>query len=250
MSASSESFHRDQRAAQRPIWREAFVGLDWLALHASPVYYGWGVPRGDRSAVVLVPGFMGTDHYLYELYYWLRRVGYRPYMSGIGLNADCLDLLVDRLLQTVEKAAAETGGKVHLVGHSLGGVLTRSIATSKPECIASVATLGSPYRGVSSHPMVLKIAELVRARIHRESNGGPPDCYTGFCRCEAVNALASPFPTCVREAAIYTKSDGIVDWHSCINNDPRTDYEVSGTHVGLAFNPTVYSILARHLAKR
>jgi pimeloyl-ACP methyl ester carboxylesterase len=251
MSASSEPFHREQLPASRPIWREAFVGLDWLALHSSPVYYGWGVPRGDRSAVVVVPGFMGTDHYLYELYDWLRRIGYRPYLSGIGLNADCLDLLVDRLLQTMKKATAETGGKVHLIGHSLGGILSRSVAASEPESVASIATLGSPFRGIRSHPMVLQMAELVRQRIKRERNNvRPPECYTGFCHCGAVEALAAPFPAAVRQAAIYTRSDGIVDWRSCVSEVTKANYEVAGTHVGLAFNPTVYSILARHLANR
>ena len=36
--------------------------------------------------------------------------------------------------------------------------------------------------------------------------------------------------------AIYTTTDGVVDWRCCINED-GTDVEVPGTHVGLAFNP-------------
>jgi len=136
-----------------------------MALRASPVFYGLGVPRGDRSAVVVIPGFLGTDFYLQELYYWLRRVNYRPYMSGIGRNAECLDLLVGRLSQTIKKAAAETGGKVHLIGHSLGGVLARSAAVRLPGLVASVITLGSPFRGIQSHPIVLQTADRVRARV-------------------------------------------------------------------------------------
>jgi hypothetical protein len=60
------------KALTLPLWREAFTGIDWLALKASPVFYGLGIPRGDNSPVVLIPGFMGNDWYLLELYFWLK----------------------------------------------------------------------------------------------------------------------------------------------------------------------------------
>ena len=44
-TAPSASFNRDTEAARLPIWREMLAGLDWLALHASPIFYGIGVPR-------------------------------------------------------------------------------------------------------------------------------------------------------------------------------------------------------------
>jgi hypothetical protein len=53
-TAPAPSFSRDQQPASVPLWRESLFGLDWLALRASPVFYGIGVPRGDGSAVVLV----------------------------------------------------------------------------------------------------------------------------------------------------------------------------------------------------
>ena len=56
-----------------PIWRETFLGVDWVKLRASRVYYGIGVPKGDKSAVILVPGFMGYDYYMVELFAWLWR---------------------------------------------------------------------------------------------------------------------------------------------------------------------------------
>ncbi|MGH9802568.1 MAG: hypothetical protein ACRD82_19560, partial [Blastocatellia bacterium] len=90
-STSPVIFHRGMQSAERPIWNEAMLGLDWLALRTSPVFYGFGVPRGNGSAVIVVPGFLGTDYYLWEMNLWLRRIGYKAYMSGIGWNADCLE---------------------------------------------------------------------------------------------------------------------------------------------------------------
>ncbi len=254
MSKPLVSFHKEFQTADRPIWLEALAGIDWLALHASPVYYGLGAPRGNRSAVVVVPGFLGTDLYLTEMYYWLRRIGYSPYFSGIGWNADCLNTLVGRLLKTVERAHKETGKRVHLIGHSLGGVLSRSAAEKRPDLIASIITLGSPFRGVRSHPIVLETSKIVRTKIlsARKGKAGYPDtypeCYTGFCTCDAVMCLQN-FSESVQQTAIYTKTDGIVDWRVCIHEDPKMNFEVRATHVGLAFNPAVYSIMAKQLSK-
>ncbi|MET0850426.1 MAG: hypothetical protein ABW020_04770, partial [Candidatus Rokuibacteriota bacterium] len=111
---TSWTFDRVERTAAVPLWREALFGVDLVSLHASPTFFGCGVPRGDGSAVVLVPGFLGSDWYLLDLYYWLRRMGYRAYLSRMGRNAECLDVLMGRLLATLDTARAETAGKVHL----------------------------------------------------------------------------------------------------------------------------------------
>jgi triacylglycerol lipase len=247
-----ESFRvaRDRQPVSVPLWRELLAGVDWFSLRLSPVFYGVGVPRGDGSAVVLVPGFLGTDSYLRELHFWLQRIGYRPYMSGIGRNADCLDFLMDRLFVTIDEAYSTTGNRVHVVGHSLGGILARSAATRRPDLVASVITLASPFRGIRSHPLVLDASERVRAQIiRRDPTRGERACYTGDCTCPTVSAWGQPFPSAVSQLAIYTRTDGIVDWRFCINDDPENDAEVVGTHVGLAFNPFAYRLIATRLAR-
>lgn len=250
MSTYPNAFYRDQKPALRPIWRESFVALDWIALHTAPVFYGLGVPRGDGSAVITVPGFMATDLYLQELHCWLRRIGYRPYLSKIGRNADCLDVLVDRLFETIQKAYDETHGTVHLIGHSLGGVLALSATALRPDIVASVITLGAPFRGLRSHPMVLEMSKMVRDRIRvTRRDETRPACFTGYCDCSAVSALQIPCPHPISHTAVYTKTDGIVDWRVCVNDDPATNVEVQSTHVGLVFNPWVYELIAKRLAK-
>ena len=74
-------FHPETNADVSP-FTEVLAGVEALLLHVSPVYYGFGVPRGDGSAVVVIPAFLGFDLYLVELFEWLRRVGYSPFFSG------------------------------------------------------------------------------------------------------------------------------------------------------------------------
>jgi len=240
----------DEVEAAVSLWGEALFGVEAFLLRASPAYYGFGIPRGDASGVVIIPGFLGTDAYLMEMYGWLRRIGYRSYFSGIGLNAECPNLLIRRHLDaTIEKARQETGQPVHLIGHSLGGIIARSAAAQRPNDVASVITLGSPFRGTVAHSRVLRAAELVRKKILVEHGPGVlPECYTGRCTCQFVDSLRRDFPPDIAETAIYTKTDGVVDWRYCITDNPEVDFEVPGTHIGLAFNPAVYDLIARRLA--
>lgn len=250
MSETRYQMHEENVEADVSMWQEALFGVEMLMLRAAPAYYGLGVPRGDGSGVLVIPGFLGTDLYLMEMYAWLRRIGYHSYFSGIGLNAECPNLLIRRHLnETIDRARRETGRKVHLVGHSLGGIIARSAASQRPDDVASVITLGSPFRGTVAHSRVLRAAEIVRKNILR--NNGPgvlPACYTGRCTCDFLDSLKRDLPRSIGATAIYTRTDGVVDWHYCITDDPAVNFEVPGSHIGLAFNPAVYDIIAKRLA--
>jgi pimeloyl-ACP methyl ester carboxylesterase len=232
------------------MWQEAMVGVELLLLHAAPAYYGLGLPRGNGSGVVIIPGFLANDVYLMEMYAWLKRIGYQPYYSGIGWNADCPNLLISRRLnETIEQARAETGRKLHLIGHSLGGIMARSAAANRPQDVASVITLGAPFRGTSMHPRIESMVNQVREQILRNNREKVlPNCYTSRCTCSFMDYLRKKMPAGIAETAIYTRTDGLVDWKYCITENPANDFEVTGTHLGMVFNPSIYRIIAHRLA--
>jgi triacylglycerol lipase len=58
----------------------------FAALRRDPIYRGHEQPRGHGEPVLLIPGFLGGDWMLLVLARWLRRLGYRPYLSGIHVN--------------------------------------------------------------------------------------------------------------------------------------------------------------------
>ena len=91
---------------------------------------------------------------------------------------------------------------------------------------------------------------MVRRRIlSKHGRDVLPDCYTGHCSCAFLDSLRHSMPASVAETAVYSESDGVVDWHYCKTDRPDADFEVSGTHIGLVFNPSVYSIIAERLAQ-
>jgi len=241
---------KEQEFIHPPIWQEWLAGVELAFLQVSPVYWGYGIPHGDGSAVVLIPGFLGTDLYLTHFAIWLRRIGYKTFYSGIRLNADCPNLLLRRNLNdAIQQASESTEGKIHLIGHSLGGSLARAAAAQIPEHIASVITLGAPIRGIGARASVMSAAEMVRKQIiQRHGPAVLPNCYTSRCTCEFFDCLKGEFPKSVRQTAIYTKSDGILDWRVCRTGDPSVDCEVSATHIGMVFSPLVYSLVAKKLA--
>jgi triacylglycerol lipase len=250
MKSSRRISLKQPELTQFPVWQEWLAPIELAFLQVSPIYWGYGIPHGDGSAVVLVPGFLGTDLYLTQLAIWLRRIGYKTFYSGIPLNADCPNLLIQRnLSDAMENAREATKGKVHLIGHSLGGSLARAAAIQMPQRVASVITLGAPIRGIAARASVLNAAEMVRKQIlEKHGRGVLPNCYTAKCTCEFSESIKGDFPKSVRQTAIYTKKDGILDWRVCQTGDPSVDVEVSATHIGMVFSPLVYSVVAQRLA--
>ena len=231
-----------------PIFSEPLCVLEFLALRISPEYYGYAIPHGNGSAVVIIPGLLGMDLHLFELHGWLRRIGYVPYYSGFGLAADCPNHLSQQLDETIDLAYAETGRRVHLIGHSLGGIFARSAAVRRPKRIASVITLGSPYRGLAVHSLILTVSNAVRGWIRDARPEVPVHCGSSRCHCDFGRSLGQRWPPSVRQTAVYTKCDGLVDWRYCLSGKPEIDIEVIGTHIGLPVNATVFRHIAARLA--
>ena len=75
-----------------------------------------------------------------------------------------------------------------------------------------------------------------------------PHCYTGRCTCNFVDSLRRKVPDSMLQTAIYTRYDGVLDWRFCKTEKTGQDFEVRGTHIGMAFNSAAYSIIARRLA--
>ena len=122
--------------------------VEFSALMADPIFWGWGAPRGDGHSVLALPGLGGGDGYLRPLRGWLRRIGYRPVDSGLEVNPGWSEDLLDELTGLVEQEFRRSGAKLTIIGHSLGGVFGYVIAAHQPHMVRQLITLGSPLRFV------------------------------------------------------------------------------------------------------
>ena len=109
-------------------------------------------------------------------------------------------------------------------------------------------TLGSPLHVVRAHPALLDIAKLLAVLIPERHGTARGHHHDATCSCEFAEALRRPFPARIAHTAIYSRRDGVVDWHTACDGDPATDVEVHSTHVGMIINEEVYRAIAQSLA--
>ena len=231
-----------------PLWREGRIGLEWAELRRSDVLRGAGVPAGDGRGVLLIPGFMAGDGSLATMTRWLRDAGWHTKRAGIRANVHCSEIACTRIEERLEALAERTGGRVTIIGQSRGGVFAKALGARRPDLVAGVIGLGSPIRAqLAVHPLVLAQVGVVAALGTRGGNGLLSwRCLRGECCARFRDALAGRSRVRSRYVSLYSKTDGIVDWHSCL--DPEAScVEVRASHCGMSLNSDAYRAIARAL---
>ncbi len=232
-----------------PLWREARMGLEAARLLRDPVLRGQGLRDGRGRPVLLIPGFLAGDGSLSLMATWLRRTGYRPRGAGIVANVDCSAAALRRLEPRLEELVERHGRPAVIVGQSRGGSLARVLAQRRPELVRGIVTLGSPSQDtLAIHPLVRLQVEGI-AVLGRLGAPGlfKRSCLDGAC-CESFWAdLAAPLPTGIGSVSIYSRSDGVVDWHACVDPAADANVEIAASHCGMAVSPAAYRAVANAL---
>lgn len=239
--------------APRRWWGRHFAEMRWQAelarLLVDPVFRGAGVTRGEGAPVLLIPGFLAGDASLSIMRSWLERMEYDPRTSGIVSNVGCSDRTLDRLDGRLEQIHADTGRRVALIGHSRGGHFAKALAHRRPERVSSVVSLGAgldtPFDiSVPTKFAVAAFRELYAATTDRQERRG---CFTDTCECPFTQDYAGKFPEEIPLTSIYSRGDGVVWWEACVVPYAH-NVEISGSHVGLAFNRKAYRVLSSALS--
>lgn len=237
------------RSARPPLWREARIGLEAASLLRDPVFRGQGLPDGRGRPVLLIPGFLAGDGSFAPMARWLKRAGYRPTRAGMRANVDCSGAALERLEERVDRVVAEQGTRAVVIGQSRGGGLAKALAARRPDLIGGIVTLGSPQIDpLAVHPLVRLHVEAV-SRLG--SLGAPGlfkrSCLEGECCADFWEQLAAPCPDGVGFVAIYSRSDGIVDWRACLDPCADEHVEIFASHCGMAVNPAAWRAVAEAL---
>jgi pimeloyl-ACP methyl ester carboxylesterase len=164
--------------------------------------------RNARYPVLLVHGYASTESVWTPLRRSLVEAGFGHIVS-LTYNsfatepvAVCAEL-TDQALRALAAAGAP---RVHLVGHSLGGLIVRSALAASAALssrTASAVTIASPHRGVS-------LARFAPGRCARIMHRGPLPVLPG---------VDAPRP--VRWLAYYSDADRVVPPASARLDDPR-----------------------------
>ena len=202
-----------------------FAALPWL----------WRVRRGDGHPAIVFPGMGTSDIATLALRRYLRRLGYVTQAWGQGLNLGPRPGVIERAADDLRRLADRHGRPVSLVGWSLGGIYARELAKMHPDETRCVVTLGTPFAGHPKSTNVWRIYELLA-----HSKVGDPALMARI-------GTPPPMPT----TSIYSRSDGVVAWRSCINapGPLSENIEVPTSHLGMGANPLVLYAVADRLAQ-
>jgi pimeloyl-ACP methyl ester carboxylesterase len=195
-------------------------------------------PRGDGHPVLALPGFLASDLSMAPLRRYLAELGYEAHAWRMGRNTGGIARMRAALLDRLTAIHRETGRKVSIVGWSLGGVYARDLALRAPEMVRYVVTLGSPFANDVRATNATRLYEVLSG----ETVGDNPDL---------VQAIAGDLP--VPATSIYSKSDGIVNWRTCLLRPSDTSENIEvyfASHVGIGVNPAALWATADRLAQR
>ena len=183
--------------------------------------------RGPRDGpkLMVIPGFLASDRTTLGLQCALAEAGFRVTGWGMGLNRGVTEDIVDRISARVERFGG--GGKVILIGWSLGGLYARVVAQERPELVEKLVTLGSPFSGDRRrNNNVWRLYELIAGH----SVNDPP--------IEKDPAVKPPVPT----LAIWSRRDGIVSPAGARGRPEERDaeQELDCSHMGFAVSGRAY----------
>jgi len=193
------------------------------------------LPVGEPHSVLVLPGFMATDRSTIPLRRLLVSLGYDTHGWGLGRNVGPTERVTRDMPQLLDRLAASASQPVSIIGWSLGGIYARQMAASTADQVRVVVTLGTP----------------VRKEVRQASNAQGLFDRLGAFHTPGHPLLDDGDPLEVPVTAVHTRADGVVHWETCLVRDaPNAEnLRVTGSHIGMGFNPAVAYIIADRLAQ-
>jgi pimeloyl-ACP methyl ester carboxylesterase len=138
---------------------------------------------------------------------------------------------------------------VAIIGQSRGGNFAKVLAVRHPDLVSGIVTLGSPQLDpFDCHPFVRAQVQAIGAL----GSLGLPGlfsrrCRTGECCDSFWSDLKRPLREDVGYLAVYSRSDGVVNWRACLDPHAR-QLEIEATHIGMAVAPRAWRAVQHALA--
>jgi pimeloyl-ACP methyl ester carboxylesterase len=102
----------------------------------------------ENADVVLLHGFLSSPLSMRLLGRAVRGAGFTPLIPWYASWSIPFDAIVERLATALSRQAIGTDRPVHFIGHSMGGLIARALATRlQPPRIGRMVMLGTPNGG-------------------------------------------------------------------------------------------------------
>lgn len=220
--------------ARRPKLRRMLKELEFFLEPVRRPFRRIDIPKSDHPQIVLVlPGLGANPARMRYMARQIERAGHKTKRWGQGLNLgpseDSLARLEDRLAECCDRYDS----KVVLLGWSLGGLFARELAKRKPDSIAKVITMGTPFSGSMRANNAWRVYQFVAG--HRVDK--PP--------IEAVIDAKPPVDT----VALWSPNDGVISPRSAAGFPGERDRAVAlrCTHMGFSYSPEAIHAVLREL---
>lgn len=228
--------------ARRP--RRGAVGHGYRIEHLSPLKRGMLVSGvAELGTPILLLHGLADNHSIFTLLRrgLLRRGFSQVFAMNYSVRTKDVRTAAVQLAEEVEAIVAETGyERIHVVAHSLGGVIARYYVTrlGGDERVHTLATLGSPHHGTL-------LAHVLPTTLTRQLRPGSP----------LMAELNQPAPGCrTRVIAFWSDTDEAVipAVNASLDQDgvEVTNVRLRGVgHMSLPILPSVVHRLARSLTQ-
>ena len=224
----------DERITPPSPFLLALEGRAWLEFAA--LLPAWPflnrAPRGDGHPVLVLPGWMATDASTRALRWFLRARGYWAHGWRLGRNIGGGRTTMEALGERFRELRERHQQPLSIIGWSLGGIYARELARRFAPEVRRVITLASPFRDLDATAVARLFggrSDVRRDELHHRLRTPPPVPCTSF----------------------YSRSDGIVAWRSCLDEEaPHVEnVEVRTSHCGMGHHPSVLLAIADRLAR-
>ena len=176
-----------------------------------------GARVASTGPAVVVPGLSGGNGWTAVLRSHLRLLGHSTHRLPHGTMLGRPSSVVRRLVDLIDEVVEHEGGPVGLVGWSVGGAFTRQAALARPHGVRQLVTLGTPLDGMWYDT--------------------------------EWSAAQGPLPVPV--TAVHSRSDGIFDWHRCLQppSARAENVEIVSSHLGMGLHPAALHVVADRLSQ-
>ena len=186
----------------------------------------------DGPPALVIPGWVATDKTTLGLRQALAEAGWRVHGWNMGFNRGARPDTVERLRARLDEI--RPGGKVLVVGWSLGGVYARELARAAPGKVLALVTLGSPFSGDPRQNNVWRLYEWIAG--HKVD--APP-----------IPRITDKPP--VPQLALWSRRDGIIAPRSAYGLEPERDeaVELDCTHMAFGVSKRVGRDVTREITR-